>query len=158
MNQTPMLARFVRETDVDVVMCAGRYSLVDHRALDDLLPAAHERGVGVVLAGVYGSGLLATDRPAPGATFDYVSAPPELVARVHRIADVCEDVGVTLPQAALAFVRAHPAVVSTVLGLRDAGEVAQAVQRASADVPDELWPALRAAGLLPESAPTPDPR
>jgi D-threo-aldose 1-dehydrogenase len=156
MVQTEMLSRFVRETDVDMVMCAGRYSLVDHGALDDLLPAAHERRVGVVLAGVYGSGLLATDRPVPGATFDYVPASPELVARVHRIADLCDDVGVTLPQAALAFVRAHPAVVSTVLGLRDATEVAQAVQRAAAVVPDELWPALRTAGLLPEHAPTPD--
>jgi D-threo-aldose 1-dehydrogenase len=158
MNQVQLLTRFVRETDVDLVMCAGRYSLVDHRALDDLLPAAQERRVGVVLAGVYGSGLLATDRPAPGATFDYVAAPPELVQRVHRIADLCEDVGVTLPQAALAFVRAHPAVICTVLGLRDAAEVVQAVQRSSSSVPDELWPALRAGGLLPEDAPTPDQR
>jgi len=156
MVSTPMLTRFVQETDIDVVMCAGRYSLVDHSALDDLLPAAHERRVGVVLAGVYGSGLLATDRPAPGATFDYVAAPPELVARVHRIADLCEDVGVTLPQAALAFVRAHPAVISTVLGLRDTAEVVQAAQRAAAAVPDELWRSLRSAGLLPERAPTPD--
>jgi D-threo-aldose 1-dehydrogenase len=158
MVRTPLLTRFVRETDVDVVMCAGRYSLVDHTALDDLLPAAQERGVAVVLAGVYGSGLLATDRPARDAVFDYAAAPPALVARVHRIADLCEDLDVTVPQAALAFVRAHPAVVSTVLGLRDAGEVAEAVRRAEAVVPDALWPALRAAGLIPDSAPTPDRR
>ncbi|MFF5120171.1 aldo/keto reductase [Dactylosporangium aurantiacum] len=148
MNQSAMLARFVRETDVDVVLCAGRYTLLEQGALHDLLPAAQDRGVGVVVAGVYNSGLLATDRPPAGATYNYAPAPPELIGRATRIAQVCEAHGVTLPEAALAFVRSHPAVVSTVVGMHDAGQVAETVRRAGVTVPEALWPALRAAGLL----------
>ncbi|OWV02814.1 aldo/keto reductase [Micromonospora wenchangensis] len=148
MNQSHLLTRFVEETDVDVVMCAGRYTLLEQGALADLLPAAERRGVGVVVAGVYNSGLLSQDRPPADATYNYQQAPPELIDRAHRIADVCQAHGVTLPQAALAFVRSHPAVVSTVVGLRNRAQVTQTLTRADADVPAALWPALRAAGLL----------
>ncbi|MEV0944938.1 aldo/keto reductase [Micromonospora wenchangensis] len=148
MNQSHLLTRFIEETDVDVVMCAGRYTLLEQGALADLLPAAERRGVGVVVAGVYNSGLLSQDRPPADATYNYQQAPPELIDRAHRIADVCQAHGVTLPQAALAFVRSHPAVVSTVVGLRNRAQVTQTLTRADADVPAALWPALRAAGLL----------
>ncbi|GAA4263307.1 aldo/keto reductase [Dactylosporangium darangshiense] len=149
MNQSALLTRFVRETGVDLVMCAGRYTLLEQGALNDLLPAAAERGVGVVIAGVYNSGLLAQHRPPDDATYNYQPAPAELIDRARRIAAVCEAHGVSLPAAALAFVRTHPAVVSTVVGLRSRVQVAETLHRASAAVPDALWPALRAAGLLP---------
>ncbi|MET8085928.1 aldo/keto reductase [Micromonospora sp. NPDC005197] len=148
MNQSAMLARFVAETDIDVVMCAGRYTLLEQGALDDLLPAAQARGVGVVIAGVYNSGLLARDQPPADAVYNYQQAPPELIERARRIAAVCQAYGVTLPQAALAFVRRHPAVVSTVVGLRDAAQVTETLRRSDADVPEQLWAALRDAGLL----------
>ncbi|GIJ54295.1 oxidoreductase [Virgisporangium aurantiacum] len=148
MNRSDPLARFVRETDVDLVMCAGRYTLLDQSAAGDLLPAARERGVDVVIAGVYNSGLLSRDRPPTDATYDYRPADPERVARATRIAVVCERYGVTLPVAALAFVRSDPAVVSTVVGMHNDIEVAETIHRAGSEVPDELWAALRADGLI----------
>ncbi|MEV0136540.1 aldo/keto reductase [Dactylosporangium sp. NPDC050688] len=148
MNQSAMLTRFIQETDIDLVMCAGRYTLLEQGALHDLLPAAQRSGVGVVIAGVYNSGLLATDRPPADATYDYRQAPAELIDRARRIAGICEAHGVTLPAAALAFVRAHPAVTATVVGLRSRAEVLQTLQRAGTDVPDAVWASLRAAGLL----------
>ncbi|WP_433131402.1 aldo/keto reductase [Micromonospora sp. CA-240977] len=148
MNQSAMLARFVRETDVDVMMCAGRYTLLEQGAADDLLPAAEERGVGVVIAGVYNSGLLSRDQPPADAVYNYQQAPAELIERARRIAAVCETYGVTLPQAALAFVRRRPAVVSTVVGVRTEGQVTETVRRSAVAVPEELWAALTAAGLL----------
>ncbi|MET8045799.1 aldo/keto reductase [Micromonospora sp. NPDC005215] len=148
MNQSAMLTRFVRETDVDVMMCAGRYTLLEQGAADDLLPAAENRGVGVVIAGVYNSGLLSRDRPPADAVYNYQQAPAELIERARRIAAVCETYGVTLPQAALAFVRRHPAVVSTVVGVRTEAQVAETVRRSDVAVPEELWGALAAAGLL----------
>ncbi|MGV9212892.1 aldo/keto reductase [Micromonospora sp. RB23] len=148
MNQSAMLARFVRETDIDVVMCAGRYTLLEQGALDDLLPAAQAAGVGVVIAGVYNSGLLARDQPPADATYNYQQAPPEVIERARRIAAVCQEYGVTLPQAALAFVRRHPVVVSTVVGLRDEPQVTETLRRFDAAVPEQLWAALRDAGLL----------
>ena len=151
MNQSGMLSRLVQETDVDVVMCAGRYTLLEQGALRDLLPVAERRGVDVVVAGVYNSGLLARDRPAADATYNYRPAPPDLIARANRIADICESFGATLPEAALAYVRRHPAIVSTVVGLASDSEVAQTMHRAGGRVPETLWSALRAAGLVETS-------
>jgi D-threo-aldose 1-dehydrogenase len=157
MNQSAMLAHFIRNADVDVVMLAGRYTLLDDEASADLLPLALDRGVGVVIAGVYNSGLLAADRPAADGKYNYETAPPELVQRARRIADVCERHGVTLPQAAIAYPLLHPAVVSVVVGARTAPQVQSNVQRYRAAVPDELWTELRADGLLaaaPDLSPT----
>lgn len=148
MNQSAMLTRFIQETDIDLVMCAGRYTLLEQGALHDLLPAAQRGGVGVVIAGVYNSGLLAGDRPPADATYNYQQAPADLIDRARRIAGICEAHGVTLPAAALAYVRAHPAVTATVVGLRSRAEVSQTLQRAGTDVPDALWASLRDAGLL----------
>ncbi|WP_407319583.1 aldo/keto reductase [Isoptericola halotolerans] len=152
MNQSAMLARFVREADVDVVMCAGRFTLLEQPALDDLLPAATERDVAVVVAGVYNSGLLAREVPPDDATYDYTQAPADLIDRTRRIAAECTEHGTTLPAAALAYVRAHPAVASTVIGVRNPDQVRQAEERHSAVVPDELWTALVEQGLLAEAA------
>ncbi|GAA3140755.1 aldo/keto reductase [Planomonospora alba] len=146
MNQWEMLARFVRETDMDVVMLAGRYTLLDRSAERGLLPLCAERGVAVLAGGVFNSGLLATREPA--GTYDYVPAPGPLLERARRIAAVCERHGVTLPQAALAFPLRHPAVASVVFGARSAAEVARNAALAAAPVPDDLWAELAAEGLV----------
>ncbi len=153
MNQSGMLTRFVRETDIDVVMCAGRFTLLEQGALHDLLPAAEQAGVAVVLAGAYNSGLLAHDRPPADATYNYRQAPAALLDRATRIARICERYGTTLPEAALAYVRAHGAVVCTVVGADSAGQVDETVRRAGADVPAALWTALTAARLVDHRPP-----
>jgi D-threo-aldose 1-dehydrogenase len=156
MNQAEMLARFVRDLDLDVVLVAGRYSLLDQRALRELLPACAERGVAVVVGGVFNSGLLAD--PRPGAPFDYLPAAPELVARAGRLAEVCGRHGVPLRAAALAFPFGHPAVTSVLVGARTAAEVQDAVAMAARQVPAGLWAELVATGLLPAQVPTPADR
>jgi D-threo-aldose 1-dehydrogenase len=158
MNQSAMLARFVRETDVDVVMCAGRLTLLDHDALVDLMPAALERGVSVVAAAVYSSGLLARRRPAVGARYDYRTAPPELVARAHQLADVAERFGVTLPSLAVQYAARHPAVASVVVGMRNAGQVTTTVERLDAAIPPELWAELDRMGVVPRVDADPEVR
>lgn len=149
MNQSAALAELIRRADVDLVMVAGRFTLLEQGALDDLLPIASERGVGVVVAGVYNSGLLSRDRPAADAKYNYEQAPTELIALAKRIAEICESHGVTLPAAALAYPLLHPAVVSVVVGARDAHQVAGSVERYLTAIPSELWSDLRSAGLLP---------
>lgn len=148
MNHAAPLAELIRRADVDIVMCAGRFTLLDGEALDDLLPLAQTRGVGVVAAAVYNSGLLSTSRPAAGALYDYRPAPPELIARTDRIADICEAHAVTLPDAAVAYVLRHPAVVSVVVGARTALQVEEAVARTLTEVPADLWNELEGAGLI----------
>jgi D-threo-aldose 1-dehydrogenase len=155
MNRSAMLADYINQCDIDLVMCAGRYTLLEQTALHDVLPAALVRGVGVVIAGVYNSGLLAQNRPVTNARYDYEAAPDDVVARVHRIADVCERYGVTVPAVALAFVRAHPAVIATVVGARSGFQVNSNVERARTRIPSELWEELRSQRLLDPDAPVP---
>jgi D-threo-aldose 1-dehydrogenase len=153
MYHTAKLTRLVRETDVDVVMLAGRYTLLDHSALDDLLPACAERGVSVLAAAIFNSGLLATPRPAAGARFDYAPASSELVLRAHRIADICEAHGVTLPQAAMAFPLHHPVIAGIVVGMRSAAEARRNAESFGVQVPAQVWADLRGEGLVDERAP-----
>lgn len=150
MNHAAPLAELIRRADVDLVMCAGRFSLLDGEALEELLPLALERGVGVVAAAVYNSGLLASDRPGPGATYDYLPAAPELIARTRAIAEVGEAHGVTLPALAIAYVLRHPAVTSVVLGARGRTQVQQNADRYATPVPDPVWRDLASAGLIQE--------
>lgn len=155
MNQSAMLTDFVLNTDLDVVMCAGRYTLLEQGALDDLLPAASARGVSVVAAAVFNSGLLARDRPARGTTYDYAPASADLLDRVGSIADVCEAHGVSLPAAALQFTLGHPAVATICTGARSAEQVRRNASLFEVDIPDSLWADLASAGLLRADAPLP---
>lgn len=148
MNHTDALLRFVRETDVDLIMLAGRYTLLEQGAAADLLPACMQRNVGVVNVGVFNSGLLATERPQENATYNYTPASRELLARAHRLADVCEAYGVPLPAAAMQFPVAHPAVSSVLLGMRTPGEVHRNLELAELHIPDQLWADLRHHGLI----------
>ncbi|MFE7617617.1 aldo/keto reductase [Streptomyces sp. NPDC057496] len=149
MNQTEMLTRFLRDTDVDVVLCAGRHTLLDQSALTELLPEAAARGRGVVVGGVFNSGLLAD--PRPGATYDYTAAPQALLDRALRIRAVTENHGVPLRAAALHYPLAHPAVAGVLVGTRSPDEVRDAAALLRREVPDGLWDELRAEGLLTEN-------
>jgi D-threo-aldose 1-dehydrogenase len=144
MNQTGVLTRFIRETDVDVVLLAGRFTLLDRSAADALLPAAVERGVSVLAGGVFNSGLLA--EPSETATYDYRAAPPDLVRRARAMAAACESYGIPLRAAAVRFPLTHPSVASVVIGARSPYEINDALDNRGLDVPAALWPAL--AGMV----------
>jgi D-threo-aldose 1-dehydrogenase len=148
MNQSAMPAEFVRRHDIDVVMLAGRYTLLDQSALDDLLPLAADRGMRVIAAGVYNSGLLSQPWPTAGATYDYRLASGELIDRASRLAATCQAYGVDLPTAAIHFPLRHPAVASVVVGARTAAQVRINVARSAASVPDDLWVELESSGLV----------
>ena len=150
MNQTAIPARFVRETDVDLVLLAGRYTLLDQSGADDLLPAALERGVRIVLGGVFNSGLLADPRSA--ATYDYTPAPRALVDRALAIEQVCAEHGVPLRAAALRFGLDHPAVAGALIGIRSPLQARDCAAMAGVEVPETLWSDLRHRGLLGQPA------
>ncbi|WP_432879706.1 aldo/keto reductase [Kribbella sp. CA-245084] len=155
MNQTAMLTRFVQEIDIDVIMLAGRYTLIDPDGLDDVLPACLEHDVQVVAVGIFNSGLMSQPRPVAGATFNYEPAAQTLLDKANKLADICESHGTTLPAAALAFPLAHPAVAGIAVGCRTPEEVHTNAALARAEVPAALWSDLRSAGLLRDDAPTP---
>jgi D-threo-aldose 1-dehydrogenase len=144
MNQAEMLARFVRDTDVDIVLVAGRWTLLDRTAGEELLPLALERGVGVIAAAPFNSGVLATSEPSDETTFDYAPASADVLARARRLASVAAQAGVPLPAAALQFPLRHPAVLTVAAGFRSAREVREAVDNLAAPVPAGLWAELDA--------------
>jgi aryl-alcohol dehydrogenase-like predicted oxidoreductase len=147
MNQAPLLEWFVERADLDCVLVAGRYSLLDTAAADSLFPACQARGVAVLAAGVFNSGILAD--PRPGATYDYAPAPASLLVRAQRIRSACARHGVPIGAAAIRFVLRHPAVTAVVVGARTAAEVAEDVGYLGAAVPGELFGELAAEGLTP---------
>ncbi|WP_238015490.1 aldo/keto reductase [Dactylosporangium sp. AC04546] len=143
-----VLARFVRECGPDVVMVAGRFTLLEQPARDELLPACAAHGVGVLNAGVFNSGLLAEAKPHDGLPYEYGTAPEPLVERARAIADLCTEHGTSLPAAALAFAGSDPAVRSVVVGADSPEQVRRNAALFATPPPGELWPALRERGLL----------
>ena len=135
MNQWQMPARFVERLDVDVVLLAGRYTLLD-RSGARLLDRCGERGVDVVLGGVFNSGLLID--PRPGAWFDYAPAAAELVARAQRMREVAASAGYDLTACALAFAAAHPAVTSVLVGVTSAAQLRENLDAFHREVPHDL--------------------
>ncbi|MEV6243884.1 aldo/keto reductase [Lentzea sp. NPDC051838] len=155
MNQWEMPERFVRETDIDVVMLAGRYTLLEQPSLASFLPACVERGVSVVACGVFNSGLLSKPVVAADAKYNYEDAPASLVERARAIAAVCGRHGVTLPEVAIQFALGHPAVVSVVIGSRTAEQMNANAEYFDKPIPDEVWAELKSLGLLGAEVPTP---
>jgi D-threo-aldose 1-dehydrogenase len=142
MNQAGMLSRFVADTDIDVVLVAGRFTLLDQSAADRLLPLALEHGVAVLAGGVFNSGLLAA--PAAGSYFDYRAAPAALIERARELEAACGRYGVPLRAAAARFPLRHPAVASVLIGARSAAEIRDAITLRDLDIPPAMWDALAA--------------
>jgi D-threo-aldose 1-dehydrogenase len=145
-----VMARF----DLDCILLAGRYTLLEQEGAAAVLAEAVRRGVGILAGGPFNSGLLASPE-APGATYNYRLAGEDIQRRARDIYAICAAEGVDVGAAALQFPLAHPAVVSVIAGMRSPAEVSSAVSRARAAVPASLWPRLREAGLLTVGAPTP---
>jgi D-threo-aldose 1-dehydrogenase len=157
-NQPAWAARIIRALDLDCVMIAGRYSLLNQEALDDLFPLCLERNVGVLAAGPFNGGLLARG-PAPGVRYNYAEPSAEVIERQGRLQAVCQRHDVPIAAAALQFTAAHPAVTSVVAGAMSPDEVNTNVSHLRRPIPAEFWDELHASGLLSRAVPLPgDPR
>ncbi|GGI29882.1 aldo/keto reductase [Bradyrhizobium guangdongense] len=153
MNQSEMLVRFAEAVPVDCFLLAGRYTLLDQGALDALFPVCTAKNIGILLGGIYNSGILAN--PHMGAKFNYEDADPALVGRALALDELCRKHGTELKAAALQFCMAHPAVTVAVMGARNAAEVADNIAMSERKVPQAFWQELRARGLVDARAPLP---
>ena len=135
MNQHEMLGRFVEQVDLDTVLLAGRYSLLD-RSGADLLDQCAERSVDVVLGGVFNTGVLIDPDTHP--TYDYTTAPAEVLERARRLRAAGAAHGIALGAAALQFAMRHPAVTTVLVGARSAAEVELDVGFAATPIPDDV--------------------
>ena len=155
MNQAEMLARFAREGNFDCFLLAGRYTLIDHTGLQELLPLCVEKGISIIIGGPYNSGVLATGA-RPGAKFNYADAPPEILDKVRVVEEICARHQVPMKAAALQFPLAHPAVVSVIPGARSVAELEENFRLIRQPIPAVFWADLRKAGIIPPEAPTPE--
>lgn len=147
-KSVPALLAAARTGLADVLLVAGRWTLLDASAGASLLPLCEERGIAVVAAGVLNSGALSRDEPDPRLPYEYGPMPTAVFARVQRIAEVCRRREVPLPVAALAFPGRHPAVRQVVIGVQSPEQVRQNDARLAQQVPEALWTDLSAEGLL----------
>ena len=152
-GQSQALTALVRETDLDCVLLAGRYTLLDQGALEEFLPLCVERDVAVIAAGLFNSGVIAN--PTPGAWFDYAPAEPQVLQKVRDLSAICARHNIPIKAAAIQFPLAHPAVACAIIGMRDASEVDENLRLFATEIPDELWAELREEGLLDDRAPSP---
>ncbi len=134
-NEIP--TRFINETDIDVVLIALKYTLLDQSAATELLPTALKKGVSVIAGGVFNSGILTN--PKAGATFNYEPASPEVLARAQKIEKFFVDRGVSLAQAALQFPMQHPAISAILVGCRSADEVTTNVALYNREIDSQIW-------------------
>lgn len=155
-NDTQVVLDVLRHAELDVLLLAGRYSLLDHSALPELLPLCLQRGVRIALGGVFNSGILATGTQSGPATFNYAPAPSDWLARTRRIETICAAHDVPLRAAALQFPVAHPAIDIVMLGARDVAEWEDGLAMMQHPIAPAFWQALREARLLPDAAPTPN--
>jgi len=153
-NEWQAPQRLVEQGDFDIFLLAGRYTLLEQDALDSFLPVCQKRGIGIVLGGVYNSGILATGA-GPGAMFNYNPASRAIQDRVAGIEAICNRHGVKLAEAALRFALAHPSVTSVIPGASSAEQIALNTRTLSAQIPSALWADLQAAEYIRKDAPVP---
>ena len=153
MNSSAPLAELVGACDLDVVLLAGRYTLLDQTAMRDLMPLCAKRGVSVVVGGVFNSGILID--PVPGAHYNYLPAAAEVLARAAAIRSVCDRHGVPIAAAAVQFPLAHPSVCTVLIGPRTIDELDMDLALFDVEIPPQLWTDLRREGLLGDDIPTP---
>jgi D-threo-aldose 1-dehydrogenase len=147
MNFCAPTIKAVVETDIDIVLIAGRYSLLDQSSQDQLFKETMKRKVSVMIGGVYNSGILAN--PVAGATFHYAPAPDEIIAKAQKIRDLLATFNVSLTAAAIQFPLRHPAVTTVLTGSRSPKELLANIADFDSEVPAEAWAALESAGLIP---------
>jgi D-threo-aldose 1-dehydrogenase len=143
-NEVEICLDLMDEVELDVILLAGRYTLLDCQAAEALIPECARRGIQLIIGGPFNSGILAHDHLAEETTlhFDYVEASPAIIARARSLARICESFGVSLPAAALQFPLRDPRIATVLAGVAGADQVSDLVARATADIPDALWVAL----------------
>jgi D-threo-aldose 1-dehydrogenase len=145
-NRSAVAERFVRDSDIDVVLIAGRWTLLDQSAGESLLPMCHERRVDVMVGGVLNSGILGNEHPDESSRYNYRPVQPEVLVRAQALAAACARHGISLPHAATAFAARHPAVTAVLVGARNASEVQAAADAINDDLDQATLDELAAIG------------
>ena len=146
MNWCPTSIAIMRETELNIALIAGRFTLLDQSAQDELYPLALKKKVSIIAAGVFNSGVLAN--PVPGNYYDYEPASHEIIEKARAIGKYLEKFDISLPAAALQFPLRHPAVASVLTGAGSVKELRENISNFDAQIPDDLWSQMESEGLI----------
>jgi D-threo-aldose 1-dehydrogenase len=155
MNQAEMLCDFAKNADFDCFLLAGRYTLLDQIALEELLPLCQQKNISIIIGGAYNSGILATGA-IKGAHYNYELAPPDIMEKTRKIETVCSRFNVSMKAAALQFPFGHPAVVSNIPGVKTKERFEENLSLFRDPIPADFWTALKEENLLVAEAPVPN--
>ncbi len=156
MNEWQMTEKMIQRFDLDIILLAGRYTLLDQSALPVLMPLCQKKNVSVAIGGPYNSGILARDLDGP-VSFDYNPAEEKWVTKAKHIKEVCERWGADVRAVALQFPFAHPAVTTIIPGSCSVEELEQNVELMQREIPEGIWDELVNEGLIDLDAPVPEP-
>jgi D-threo-aldose 1-dehydrogenase len=155
-NEIEICLQLLADADIDCILLAGRYTLLEQDALNLLFPACRQRQVSVIVGGPYNSGILVEQAQGGGPRhYNYGAAPPHITERVEAMSRICADHGIPLPAAALQFPLAHPCVASVIPGMGSVKHVDDTLRFLSFDIPNGLWSDLKDQGLIRPDAPVP---
>ena len=155
-NEPDVCVELLQHCDLDCILLAGRYTLLEQPALEQLLPLCVERHVSIICGGPFNSGILAAgSRAGAHAHYNYAPPPPAVLERVRKLEALCEEFSVPLPAAALQFPLGHPAIASVVAGCANGVEARNAAAMFAHPIAAEFWHALRDRGLVDPRAPLP---
>jgi len=145
-NEIAICLELIERVELDVILLAGRYTLLDRSAAEALIPQCDQRGIRLIIGGPYNSGILARDdlTDTTGLHYDYAQAPAATIARARRLAAICAQHGVALPAAALQFPLRDRRVACVIAGVAGAKETRELIARAAAEIPEDVWAALAA--------------
>jgi D-threo-aldose 1-dehydrogenase len=152
MNEWEMLTNFAKNADFDCFLLAGRYTLLDHSAMHELMPICDQKEISLILGGPYNSGILASDLTSD-TTYFYEPSPSDIVNRARAIKNVCDRYQVPLKAAALQFGLMHPTVATTIPGPREPEELKENIEMASIDINSDLWKELKQENLIHQNCP-----
>lgn len=154
-NETDAIEQMASEFDLDCCLLAGRYSLLNQGPNERFFPEMQTRNIAIIAAGVFNSGILGGGSKGSTRTFDYMQAPPAIIAKVEALEAICDRHGIALPEAALQFAAAHPAISCILQGCKNVDEVRQNATAAARPIPADLWQEMKHEGLIPQDAPVP---
>ena len=148
MNYCEPLIDFANKVDLDCFLVAGRYTLLDQSAAQELFPICLEKNISLILGGPYNSGILADPKFNSNSTYFYQKTPKDILKKARSINDICNRQNVPLKAAALQFGLMNPAVTSVIPGVRSVSEVIENFEMLSIDIDPQFWDELRFEGLI----------
>ena len=154
-NEAEMCTKFAEAGDFDCMVMAGRYTLLDHKvSLESFFPIAKKQNIGIILAGVFNSGILVKG-VNENSTYDYGKIPDKIQKKYSEIDKICQEFNVPIAAASLQFCYANDLISTMIIGMDKPEQIQQNLNFLDIKIEKEFWQKLKVNNLIDERAPIP---